>query len=579
MKTLVIAEKPSVARDIAKALGVNELKQNYYENSTYVISWAAGHLFNLAYPSDYVNGFKWSLDSVPFFPKKFEYKVINKQFDVLKKLIQRKDIDTIVNACDAGREGELIFREIIEHCNPKGKTLKRLWLSSMTKEEIIREFQQLKDLKQFDGLAFSAYARQWADWIVGINATIAVTSVSKNLRSIGRVQTPTLYFIVQREREIKSFKPETYYTVTGLFHNNFDYTGVYKNKFKTKKEAEYFLKALKTIKTGVVSDIKDSVVVITPPPLYDLTELQRDANKIFGFSAQKTLDIAQKLYEHYKAITYPRTDSKYLPLSLKNKVPDLLSKLSSRYQYKTVLRTEIFDDKKVTDHYAIIPTGVIPNLSGDEEKVFDLICKRFIATQMPNAEEQHLSFLTLLDKFPFETSINRLLVSGWKEVYGLNKEQRAFLRDNSDVVRLKIDEKHTQPPQRFTDATLLSAMEKVSQVIDESDLKKIIKDKGIGTPATRSQIIEKLIHVGYIRREKRTLIPTDKGMDTIKMLENMMLDTLLSPKLTAEWEFKLEMVDTKKKMDEFIGGIKEMTNSIIQKVRRYHEQTREIKSH
>ncbi|BAL81402.1 DNA topoisomerase 3 [Caldisericum exile] len=592
MKTLIIAEKPTVARDIAKALGKFKDEKEYLENEEYVISWSLGHICELFEPEDYNKKLSfWTLQDLPIIPEEFKFKPkedTKSRFNVLKKLILRKDIDTIVNACDAGREGELIFREILLLVNPKGKSLKRLWLSSMTKEEIVREFKNLRDASEFDNLGKASFAREEADWLVGINATRAFTRRWGDLLSLGRVQTPTLNILVSREKEIKSFVSEKYFELEGEFgKKTFVYSGTFikdnETKFKKRELLENIANSIKG-KNGIVESVEENIVKTPPPLLYDLTELQRDANKTFGFSAQRTLDIAQSLYEKRKLITYPRTDSRYLPSSLKSYIPQIIKSIKFEpYSYfaKEIQQMginftgRIINDKGVTDHYAIIPTGDFSNLKDltkDEEKIFDLIMRRFLSVFYPYSETKKINLITKVEENRFVSSISFLIEPGFQKVYGKEKEDAiSFKRGDLVLVKdLRILEKETQPPSRFTDATLLSAMENAGRLVEEDELKEALKEKGIGTPATRAQIIERLVEVGYVERMGKSLVPTEKGMRLIELVSQVKVEELLSPALTGEWEYKLLKIEKGKyDVDKFIEGIKELTINIVNKVKTY----------
>jgi DNA topoisomerase-3 len=593
VKTLVIAEKPSVALDIVKALssisGDFIRKDGYFEGSRFVVSHALGHIVRLYMPEEYDESLKtWRLDNLPIVPSQFKYKAMDKQFAVLKKLIQREDIDTIVNACDAGREGELIFRQILLLTGVKGKTIKRLWLSAMTKEEILKEFKNLRDASEFDNLGKASFVREQADWLVGINATRAFSvKFNKNL-SIGRVQTPTLNMLVEREQEIRSFVPKKYYELQLTFaKENFKYDALLeyngKSQFDERKSLDWILQRVQG-RNGIIKDlnvIKDKTV---PPLLYDLTELQRDANKTYGFSAQKTLDLAQSLYEKRKVLSYPRTDSRYLPSSLKSNIPKIINAITfAPYNVfaKQILQkgitftSRIINDAKVSDHYALIPTGhfeQINELTDDERKVFDLVMRRFLAVFMDPSETYKSTIITEDNGYTFKTNISVLTYPGWQAVYEKKAESvpKLSIGDTVKYVDGKVLEKETQPPQRFTDATLLTAMENAGKIVEDEELREAMKEKGIGTPATRAQIIERLIQVGYVERKGKMLIPTEKGMSLIPVVKNVGVETLLSPELTGEWEYKLRLIekgnylDTKFKED-IVGFVKQ----VVDKTRGY----------
>jgi DNA topoisomerase-3 len=588
-KILILTEKPSVAEDIAKVFNAKR-KGNYFESDKYTIIYALGHLVTLCEPEDYDKKLKyWTIKDLPIIPKEFKLKPIEEtkdQFEFVKKFLKNEKFEYIVNACDAGREGELIFRFIYKLSKSKLK-VKRLWLNALTKEEILNGFKNLRDGEEFDNLGKAAEARAEADWLVGINATRAFTRKEGLLLSIGRVQTPTLYMIVEREKEILSFKPQKYFEIFVYFDKDgFKYKGKWFNEKEDKIFDEKFLnKILNKIsnKDGIVESIDFKKNKILPPLLYDLTELQREANRLYGFTAQKTLSIAQSLYENEKLITYPRTDSRYLPSSLKGDVIKIMNNLKKienyreniEYLLKSSLKfnSRIVDDSKVTDHYAIIPTGVIPKptLSNDKKQIFDLIVKRFISIFYPPAEELKLTIITNIDSENFKTDEKYIIFSGWMKVYG--KEEDLFkdipLKIKDIVKNEKIEkvEKWSEPPPRFTDGTILSLMETCGKLIDDEELREIMKEKGIGTPATRAQIIERLIEVGYVEREGKYLKPLPKGMKLIETLKKIELNELTSPELTGEWERKLLLIERGKlQFEKFIKEIINFTKEIIEKI-------------
>jgi DNA topoisomerase-3 len=587
-KILILTEKPSVAEDIAKVLNAKR-KGNYFENEKYTIIFALGHLVTLCEPEDYEKKLKyWTIKDLPIIPKEFKLKPIEEtkdQFIFIKKFIKDKSFKFVVNACDAGREGELIFRYIYKLSNSNLK-VKRLWLNALTKEEIINGLNNLRDGEEFDNLGIAAEARAEADWLVGINATRAFTRKEGLLLSIGRVQTPTLYMIVERENEIISFKKEKYFEIFAYFEKE---KFKYKGKWFDEKDERIFNeeklnKILEKIKgkDGVIDSIDLKKNKILPPLLYDLTELQREANRLFGFTAQKTLSIAQSLYEQEKVITYPRTDSRYLPSSMKVEVPKILKKLTQVNTYKqnieNILKdgikfnSRIIDDSKVTDHFAIIPTGVIlKTLSQDKRLIFDLIVKRFISVFYPPAEELKLTIITKIVDEKFKTDEKYLIFSGWMKVYGkeeeLYKEVPLKIKDSVKTYKIEKVEKYTEPPPRFTDGAILSLMETCGKLIEDEELREIMKEKGIGTPATRAQILERLIEVGYVEREGKYLKPLPKGMKLIETLKKIPLEELLSPELTGEWERKLLLIEKGKlKYEKFIKEIIDFTKEIVDKV-------------
>ncbi len=592
-KTLIITEKPSVARDIAGALGKFENKKDYLENDKYVVTWALGHLVTLFEPEDYDKKLKfWTLQELPIIPEEFKFKPIKetkKRFNAVKKLINRKDVETIVNACDAGREGELIFRNILRLIPPKGKEIKRLWLSAMTKEEIIKAFKGLYPAEKFDLLGESATARMESDWLVGINATRAFTRRWGTILSVGRVQTPTLNIICSREKEIKAFKKEKYYELKGKFSNGEEYEGIYTDKkgntrIKSEKEAKS-LKDKTEGKEGLVKDVKKALSKKAHPLLYDLTELQRDANRRFGYSAKKTLSIAQKLYEQRKLITYPRTDSRFLPKALVPELPKILKGVSVKPYDKFTkeilasplkLDKRTINDKGVSDHYAIIPTGKteqMSGLSGEEANVFDLIVRRFLSVFYPSAIIEKLSFNTIVEGETFKSSFSRIKEPGWMKVYGATEKPSLMEIKNGAKSVLKkavIEEKETQPPPRFTDATILTAMETAGKLVEDEELREAMKERGLGTPATRAAIIERLLEVGYIEREGKSLVPLDKGMRLIDLASEVGTEEVLSPALTGEWEKKLRDIEKGNlEPEKFMEEIKRLTVSIVEKVKNY----------
>ncbi len=593
-KTLIIAEKPSVAQDIAKALGKFDKGKEFFENNVYVITWSVGHIVELFEPEDYDKKNKfWALSNLPIIPHEFKFKPIEsakKRFNAIKELLKREDIGQIVNACDAGREGELIFREILLLAPHKGKKINRLWLSAMTEEEITKEFKDLRDGSEFDLLGESAYARTESDWLVGINATRAFTRRWGTLLSIGRVQTPTLNIICEREKLIRAFKPEDYFELEGNFiKDSISYEGLYlsakgNSKVASKATAQLLKKKCEG-KEGKISNVVTKTLKTPPPLLYNLTELQRDANKIFGYTAQRTLNIAQSLYESKKLITYPRTDSRYLPTSLKDKVKKVLQGISVE-PYKDFVKLilkkplnlsfRIINNKGVSDHYAIIPTGNNPNnatLTRDEHNLFNLVARRFLAVFFEDSVTEKMTFNTAVEGEIFRTNLSRIKTPGWMAVYGNSEGENLINVKNNEFATLKSVEvlaKQTTPPARFTDATLLSAMENAGKFVDEAELKEAMKEKGLGTSATRAAIIERLVEVGYIERVSKSIIPTDKGMRLVGLASVVGVEEVLSPTLTGEWEKKLFDIEKGEfDPDKFMKGIINLTKKIVDKVKKY----------
>jgi DNA topoisomerase-3 len=589
-KVLILTEKPSVASDIARVLKVKK-SGDFYDNDKYTIIFALGHLVTLCEPEDYNKKYKfWTIKDLPIIPDEFKLKPIKeteKHFNVIKKFLKEKNYEYVVNACDAGREGELIFRFIYKLSNSVIKT-KRLWLNALTDDEILNGFKFLREGSEFDNLGKAGEARTEADWLVGINATRAFTRKEGLLLSIGRVQTPTLAMIVQREREILSFVPKKYFEIFIDFKKDvFKYKGKWisengETRIFDKNIFDRVMEKIK-VKEGLVDKIDKKSSKILPPLLYDLTELQRESNRLFGFTAQKTLSIAQSLYEQEKLITYPRTDSRYLPSSMKKEVFKILKNINKIKTYENFVdelfkigikfNKRIVDDSKVTDHYAIIPTGVLPkeNLSKEKKMIYDLVLKRFISVFYPPAEQMNLIIITEVNKEKFKTDEKYIVFSGWMKVYG--KEDDIFKEipiKEKDIVKIEktyYEEKMTEPPSRFTDGAILSLMETCGKLIEDDELRDVLKEKGIGTPATRAQIIERLIEVGYVERDGKYLVPLPKGMKLIESLENIPLYDLISPDLTGEWEMKLLSIEKGNlKYEKFIKEIIEFTKKIVQSI-------------
>ena len=558
-KVLVIAEKPSVARDIAAVLKCGEKGDGFIGGENYIVSWAVGHLVTLCEPDDYDKSLKrWTAGSLPIIPEKMKLKAVRgskKQLDTLKKLMNAKDTDSIICATDSGREGELIFRYIYEY-NKCKKPFKRLWISSMTDAAIKEGFANLRDGKEYDNLYISAKCRSEADWLVGINATRAFTIKYNALLSIGRVQTPTLAMIVKRQNEIDNFVPNKYYEVIADYG---DFKGTWtdgknNNKIDDKSAAEAIAYKVDG-KNAAVEEIVKTEKQILPPQLYDLTELQRDCNKTYGFSAKKTLDIVQSLYEKRKMITYPRTDSRYLSDDMIPKIKVVLKRLKDAGIFadyasdlidgeKLPVTKRIVDNKKVTDHHAIIPADNYyrkDSLTSDEKKVFGLIAIRFIAAFNRPYKYTATKITVLCEDELFISKGNTVTDEGWKrlykEVYKNVKDNEQILPDvkKDDTVMVKeahTIEKETKPPLPYNEATLLTAMENAGKNTDDEQLKEKMKEYGLGTPATRAAIIERLIEVGYIHRKGKSLIPDRKG----KQLISIVPEEMRSPVTTGKWE-------------------------------------------
>lgn len=593
IKTLVIAEKPSVALDLARVLGSFRRCEGYLESDQYYISWALGHLLDLAEPEDYDPALqKWSLAQLPFIPEQFKLKPIDsgkKQLAVLKNLIQSPEVGIIVNACDAGREGELIFRRIYAWCNCK-KPVKRLWLSEATPAAIKEAFQRLRDGHELDNLAAAAEARAQADWLVGINATRAFTCRYGQLFSVGRVQTPTLALVVAREREIRNFRPEEYFELWLTFQKSTGetYRGKWfrdkEDRLKSRAEAEDLAKQVGL--SGLVETVEQKEVREQPPQLFNLNDLQKEANKKYGLTAQKTLDAAQALYEKHKLLTYPRTDSRYLPSALvRDTLQKRLKALATTAEYAGLvpealprLGKRYIDDSKVSDHHAIIPTDLRPqlqNLTLTERRIYDLVVRRFLAIFYPDARYGVTKVVTVAGKEKFVSRGRVELDPGWKAVYNFQEEKKEDTEEQSlpllqegepvAIRETEIKAKQTRPPQRYTEASLLAAMENAGRLVEDKEMADTLKAAGgIGTPATRAAIIERLLEVGYLRREKKTLVPTAKG----EALIDLVPESVKSVELTAQWEERLKRIE--EGTDEaglWLAGIKDFTAEVVQKVK------------
>jgi DNA topoisomerase-3 len=609
-KTLVVAEKPSVGRDLAGALP-GAFKQTEDKTalvgSDYVVTWAVGHLVGLAEPDAYDNKLKkWRFADLPIVPDKFRLvpndERAKKQLRAVHKLIKDPEVDLIVNACDAGREGELIFAYLYETSGEK-KPVERLWLNSMTKKAIEEAFKHLRPGEEMHLLEDAARSRSEADWLVGMNATraasIRLRSAFDGAVSLGRVQTPTLALVARREVEIRAFKPEPYWLVEALFAASGDrsYSGRYLGgKRIAKEEAEEIVEACSG-KRGEITKLEKKEERERPQLLYDLTSLQRHANTLHGFSARRTLAAAQKLYEERKALTYPRTSSRFLPGDMIAEIKPTADFIGRNREYTRaasyVTRLEklplgrVVNDKKVSDHHAIIPTKSehdLGKMGDDELKIYDLVAKRFLSVFHPEAVYERTRVETTVEERVFRTSGRVLLQAGWKEVYGeLGRDSEGseddsggdqtlpVVQQGEEVETRSVEalEKETQPPRRFTEASLLGAMETAGKDISDADLREAMKDSGIGTPATRASIIERLIQVGYIDREGRALHATEKGIQVISLLGN---HPLTSAELTGDWEHRLGLIeqgsDTRK---AFMSDIVKFTADTVQELDKLKE--------
>jgi len=582
-KTLVIAEKPSVGRDIARVLpGPFAKNEGFLEGPEHVITWAVGHLVQLAEPDEYDAKYKkWKMGDLPIVPERFKLVVRDersrKQMSVVSQQLKRDDVDLVINACDAGREGELIFAYLYEKAGAT-KPVKRLWLSSMTKQAMEHAFANLRDASELATLEQAARSRSEADWIVGMNATRAATirlrSSFDGAVSLGRVQTPTLAILARREEEIAAFKPEPYWIVDATFEA--DGARRYEGRFHagaqprvaTAQEAEAIVAAVRG-RRGTITKLDKTKRTEKAPLLYDLTSLQRDANTRFGFSARRTLAAAQRLYEEHKALTYPRTNSRYLTSDMVGEIKPTAALLGGQAEYRAAAEYvtgldllplgRVVADDKVGDHHAIIPTRAehrVDKMSDDDRRIYDLVVRRFLAAFHPEAVFENTRVETTVADHVFRTRGKILVVPGWRGVYGELAEGEQGADDDEgreqqlprleqgeevDTREVAATEKETKPPRRYTDASLLAAMETAGKLVEDEELREAMKDSGIGTPATRAAIIERLIDVGYVERDGRSLVCTEKGLNVIRLLDN---HPLTSPSLTGDWEHRLAKIET-----------------------------------
>ncbi len=595
---LIVAEKPSVARDLANVLGKHRKGKGTLAGEGWTATWAIGHLAELAPPDAYGEEYKkWRLETLPIIPEKFEVRVNTKtreQFAVVKKLMRSAGVTQIVNACDAGREGELIFAYLYE-LSGCTKPVKRLWISSLTPEAIREGFASLRDGASMKPLEDAARSRGEADWIVGMNATRAYSAKfghPGNVLSVGRVQTPTLKLLVDREKEIEDFKPEKFYTVYARFaREGATYDGIwFKNKQNRLKEREAAEKIAEKVRggAGVVRKAEKKTATERPPLLYDLTELQRNANVRYGFTAERTLRATQALYEERKLITYPRTSSRYLSKdmvgTLKKRVeavgtlPDLAPFAAELLPLpKLPVNKRVVDDSKVTDHHAIIPTNKKPStdLPPDEAKVYDLVARRFLAVFFPPARFENTTVVTAVREETFLSRGRVVLEAGWRRLYpdgvGGKKEKESPVLPSVSVgqewlvSKVAVKEGETKPPPRYSESALLGAMETAGKFVEDEELRQAMKDSGLGTPATRAATIERLLKVGYLVRERKVLLPTEKGRALIRLLGE---SSLASPELTARWEERLVGMERgAEKRPDFMAAISEFTRSLVEEVR------------
>ncbi|WP_028585602.1 DNA topoisomerase III [Desulfogranum mediterraneum] len=619
-KTLIIAEKPSVAADIVKALpGKFTKSKTHFEGDDYIVSYAIGHLVSIAYPEEISPDFqKWSLDNLPILPEEFPLKVLpgtKSQYNALSKLIRRRDVGVIVNGCDAGREGELIFKYILKQASTRSvqsKQIRRLWLQSMTLDAIREGIAHLRANEEMLPLEDTALCRSEADWLIGINATRALTCYNSRFGGFrktpcGRVQTPTLSLLVKREAERRAFEPTTYWELRGSFVcEQVAYEGVWidpdfkkdetrphgrQNRIWEQTKAEEII-ARCTAKPAQVEETSKRSTK-GAPPLYDLTLLQREANSRFGFSAKNTLGLAQALYEKHKLLTYPRTDSRCLPEDYLPTVKKVVS-AQQQWQYgafarealeKNYLKKDkrIFNNKKISDHFAIIPTtGIATTLSEPELKIYQMVVQRFLAVFFPPAVYHNTRRISLVEEETFLTEGKILVEAGWKAVYGAgsgaskedNELQPLPAGKGVDCSAVELLEQQTKPAPRFSEATLLSAMEHSGKLVDDEELADAMKERGLGTPATRASIIEKLLKEQYIVREQRELVPTGKAIELLALLEARSIDVLASPELTGEWEYKLnQILKGSLTREQFMEEIRKMTSTIVGKVKSGEESS------
>jgi DNA topoisomerase-3 len=615
-KPLVIAEKPSVGQDLAKVLpgpfqkhtGAGDKTARWLEGPEHIISWAVGHLVQLAEPDEYDDKFKkWRMADLPIVPSKFKLVVRDersqKQMSVVQSLLRRDDVDRVINACDAGREGELIFAYLYEYAR-SDKPVERLWLSSMTDAAMREALGQLRPGAELESLREAAKSRSEADWIVGMNATRAATirlrSSFDGAVSLGRVQTPTLAIVARREEEIRAFVPEKYWlvdarfatddqrTYEGRWHVSLDDEGVTGPRITSAEAAAAVVDAVRG-RRGEITKLDKTKRTEKAPLLYDLTSLQREANTRFGFSARRTLSAAQRCYEEHKALTYPRTSSRFLTSDMVPEIKPTAQKVGRFEEYSTAARYvtgldllplgRVVDDAKVGDHHAIIPTNAehrLDKMNSDDRRIYDMVVRRFLAVFHPDAVFENTRIETTVARHVFRTRGRVLLVPGWRGVYGELPEGEGAADDDEgrnqqlpklargeevDTKDVASDEKETKPPRRYSDASLLGAMETAGQLVDDDELREAMKESGIGTPATRAAIIERLIDVGYVERDARALVATEKGLNVIRLLGE---HPLTSPALTGDWEARLAKIEQgQEQRSKFMDDIAKFAGSTV----------------
>jgi DNA topoisomerase-3 len=606
-KKLIIAEKPSVAADISRALGGFKRSGEYFESDRFVLSSAVGHLLELAVPEEHdVKRGKWSFAKLPVIPPHFELSPIERsesRLNLLLRLMKRKDVTSLVNACDAGREGELIFRYIVQHARSK-KPIERLWLQSMTPQSIREGFANLRPDKELLPLADAAKSRSEADWLVGINGTRAMTAFNSKeggfyLTTVGRVQTPTLAILMEREERIRAFTAREYWEVQARFGAKageyparwFD-PGFKKDDDAERKaerlwraaDAEAIVAACRG-KSGIAAEESKPSTQLSPL-LYDLTSLQREANGRFGFPARMTLSLAQALYERHKVLTYPRTDARALPEDYLGTVKETLEALGETHAFATFARQilkqgwvkpnkRVFDNSKISDHFAIIPTLQAPkHLNEAEHKLYDMVVRRFLAVFYPAAEYLQTTRITRVAEHDFKTEGKVLEIPGWLAVYGrAGGEEAENLPPIAQGEKVALREiaaqpNQTKPPPRYTEATLLSAMEGAGKLVEDDELRAAMAAKGLGTPATRAAIIEGLIREEYVHREGRELVPTPKAFSLLFALHMLHIVELASPELTGEWEHKLKLIEAgKMTREEFMAQITHLVKNVVSTIK------------
>jgi DNA topoisomerase III len=594
---LCIAEKPSVAKDLAEILGARTRHDGYYEGNDYCVTWTFGHLCSLKDPEDYNPLWKyWKLEDLPIIPAQFGIKIkgdkgVEKQFQTIKSLVAKAS--EVINCGDAGQEGELIQRWVLLKAQCK-VPIKRLWISSLTEEAIKAGFSKLKDSKDFDNLFAAGNSRAVGDWMLGINGTRLYTKKygkDKLVLSVGRVQTPTLAMIVNRQKEINAFNSEEYWELKTTYRDTEFLCQIdrLKSVDKAQKGLEYLLN-----KPFEVTSFEQKEAKEGNPRLYDLTSLQVDGNKRFGFGAEQTLNLIQSLYEK-KLVTYPRVDTTYLSEDLHPKIPGILGNLKEYKRFTDVLLQKaipksktIFDDKKITDHHAIIPTGIVPSgISMDEQKIYDLICRRFIAVFYPECKVSNTTVLGKVDALVFKATGKQIISKGWREVYDDLKEEKVdeaeakelkkeakeaeekilpiFEKGESGTHTPEIHKGKTSPPKYYTEASLLRAMETAGKLVENEDMRELMKENGIGRPSTRANIIETLFKRKYIEKKKKNLIATETGMTLIDTIKS---DLLKSPELTGQWEHKLRLIekgtyDPQTFKDELFKMVRELSDEVI----------------